>query len=169
MNCSRTKQHSNQHRHTRRIIVRLFYVLPSVPWCCWLGSTKDPDVTWWNGRGCPLVMHYWVDLQSVHGFHCYDSTHVCKLIALYSANAYSAEHEMSTSACTCSMPGYFHTDTTILTSLLTANNFLWCFDTVGWVTRRGSGLKKTCATFRKAFLPEQMEEENPRVHLGNGS
>ena len=26
-----------------------------------------------NGRGCPLVVHYWADLQSVHGFHCYDN------------------------------------------------------------------------------------------------
>ena len=33
----------------------------------------DPDVTWWNGRGCPVVVHYWVDLQSAHGFRCYDS------------------------------------------------------------------------------------------------
>ena len=24
-----------------------------------------------NGRGCPLVVHYWADLQSVHGFRCY--------------------------------------------------------------------------------------------------
>ena len=24
----------------------------------------DPDVTWGRGRGCPLVMHYWADLQS---------------------------------------------------------------------------------------------------------
>jgi len=23
--------------------------------------------------GCPLVVHYWADLQSVHGFHCYDN------------------------------------------------------------------------------------------------
>jgi len=23
--------------------------------------------------GCPLVVHYWADLQSVHGFRCYDS------------------------------------------------------------------------------------------------
>jgi len=22
-------------------------------------------------RGCPLVVHYWADLQSVHGLHCY--------------------------------------------------------------------------------------------------
>ena len=26
----------------------------------------DPDVTWGSGRGCPLVVHYWADLQSVH-------------------------------------------------------------------------------------------------------
>jgi len=31
----------------------------------------DPDVTWESGRGCPLVVHYWADLQSVHGLHCY--------------------------------------------------------------------------------------------------
>jgi len=34
----------------------------------------DPDVTWGSGRGCPLVVHYWVDLQSVHGLHCYGNT-----------------------------------------------------------------------------------------------
>jgi len=33
----------------------------------------DPDVTWGNGRGCPLVVHYWADLQSVHGFRRCDS------------------------------------------------------------------------------------------------
>jgi len=32
-----------------------------------------PDVTWRNGRGCPLVVHYWADLQLLHGFHCYDN------------------------------------------------------------------------------------------------
>ena len=31
----------------------------------------DPDVTWGNGRGCPLVVHYWADLQSVNGLRCY--------------------------------------------------------------------------------------------------
>jgi len=34
----------------------------------------DPDVTWRNGRGCPLVVHYLADLQSVDGFRCYDNT-----------------------------------------------------------------------------------------------
>jgi len=58
----------------------------------------DPDVTWRNGRRCPIVVHCWADLQSVHGFRCYDNIRVCKLIALYTANAYSAEREMSASA-----------------------------------------------------------------------
>ena len=33
----------------------------------------DPDVTCGNGRGCPLVVHYWTVLvmQSVHGLRCY--------------------------------------------------------------------------------------------------
>jgi len=31
----------------------------------------DPDVTWDSGRGCPLVVHYWADMQSVHGMRCY--------------------------------------------------------------------------------------------------
>ena len=26
-----------------------------------------------TGRGCPLVVDYWADLQSVHGFRCYDN------------------------------------------------------------------------------------------------
>jgi len=33
-----------------------------------------PDISWGNDRGCPLVVHYWADLQSVHGFRCYDNT-----------------------------------------------------------------------------------------------
>ena len=36
------------------------------PHCC-----TDPDVTWGRGRGCPLVVHYWADLQSRHGLGCY--------------------------------------------------------------------------------------------------
>jgi len=34
----------------------------------------DPDVTWGSGRGCPLVVHCWADLQSVHGLRCYGNT-----------------------------------------------------------------------------------------------
>jgi len=56
----------------------------------------------------PLVVHYCADLQSVHGFCCCDNIHVCKLIALYTANAYSGEREMSASARTRSMSGYYY-------------------------------------------------------------
>ena len=31
----------------------------------------DPDVTWGSGRGCPLIVHYLADLQSVHWLRCY--------------------------------------------------------------------------------------------------
>jgi len=31
----------------------------------------DPDVTWGSGRRCALVVHYWADLQLVHGMRCY--------------------------------------------------------------------------------------------------
>jgi len=34
----------------------------------------DRDVTWGSGRGCPLAVHYWADLQSVQGLHCYGNT-----------------------------------------------------------------------------------------------
>jgi len=30
-----------------------------------------PDVNWGSGMGCPLVVHYWADLQSVHELRCY--------------------------------------------------------------------------------------------------
>ena len=45
----------------------------SVHGCMRLHYCTDPDVTWGSGRGCgcPLVGHYWADLQSVHGLHCY--------------------------------------------------------------------------------------------------
>ena len=32
---------------------------------------RDPDVTWGSGRGCPLVVRYWADLQSGHELRCY--------------------------------------------------------------------------------------------------
>jgi len=31
----------------------------------------DPDVIWGSGRGCPLVVHCWADLQAVHGLRRY--------------------------------------------------------------------------------------------------
>jgi len=61
--------------------------------CVWrsvLYYCTDPEVTWGNGRGCPLVVHCWADLQSVHRFRCYDN---------------STEREMSASACIRYVPG----------------------------------------------------------------
>ena len=51
----------------------------------------DPNVTYGNGRGCPLVVHYLADLQAVHGFHCCDNI---------------APIAVSVSAATRSMPGF---------------------------------------------------------------
>jgi len=34
-----------------------------------------PAVTLEDGSGCSPVVHYWADLQSVHGYCCYDSMH----------------------------------------------------------------------------------------------
>ena len=63
--------------HGRLCVCVCVCVCLSVPHYC-----TDPDVTWGNGRECPLVVHNWVDLQSIHGFCCYDNIRVCKLIAL---------------------------------------------------------------------------------------
>jgi len=46
------------------ICVSVCLSLIAFPYYC-----TDLDVTW----GMVLVVHYWVDLQSVHGFHYYDN------------------------------------------------------------------------------------------------
>jgi len=59
-----------------------------------------------HGPGCnlgewqevPSSCALLADLQSVHGFRCDDNIHVCQLKALYTANAYSVEREVSASA-----------------------------------------------------------------------
>jgi len=33
----------------------------------------EPGCNLGSGRECPLVVHYWADLQSVHEFRCYDN------------------------------------------------------------------------------------------------
>ena len=50
----------------------------------------------WSGMpsSCALLGGFAI---LVHGFSCYDSTLVRKLIALYTANAYKAEREISAS------------------------------------------------------------------------
>jgi len=85
----------------------------------------DPDVTWGNGRRCPIVVHCWADLQSVHGFRCYDNIRVCKLITLYTANAYSAEREMSASACTRSMASLVYLCASVLKRRSCLSSLRW--------------------------------------------
>ena len=41
----------------------------------------DPDVTLRNGRGFPIVVHYWANLQLMHRFCCCGNIDVC--IQLY--------------------------------------------------------------------------------------
>jgi len=33
----------------------------------------NTDVTWGHGRGCPLIVHCWADLQSGHWLYRYDN------------------------------------------------------------------------------------------------
>jgi len=54
------------HALLRCVSVRL--TLAAFPHYC-----TDSDVTWRNGRSCPLVVQCSADLQSVHGFRCYDN------------------------------------------------------------------------------------------------
>jgi len=119
LNCQWCEQRCNKLQHIAAPKLVTFHVRHSRSkmcishsgLCVWLSLAAfpyyctDPDVTWGNGTGCPLIVQYWADLQSVHGFCCYDNVHVFELIALFTANECSAKREMSASACTRSMPG----------------------------------------------------------------
>jgi len=48
----------------------------------------DLDVTWGSGRGYPLVVHYWVDLQSVHGLRCYGNITRTRNVSEYMLSLY---------------------------------------------------------------------------------
>jgi len=54
----------------------------------------DPDVTWGSGRRCPLVVHYWADLQSVHRLRCYVTLWKC--VAEPSVNPSGSPHACRT-------------------------------------------------------------------------
>ena len=43
-----------------------------------------PDVTWESGRGFPLVVHYWADLQLVHRLRCYGNITRTRNVSEYS-------------------------------------------------------------------------------------
>jgi len=50
----------------------------------------DPDITWGHGRGCPLFVHYWADLQSGHGLRC------CGNITRTLVTSLRPSHDMTT-------------------------------------------------------------------------
>jgi len=53
------------------IVVTRVCVSVSLSATACLHYCTDPGVTWGTGRGCPLVVKYWADLQSVHGLRRY--------------------------------------------------------------------------------------------------
>ena len=64
-----------------------------------------PDVTRGNGSGCPLVVHYWADLQSVHGLRSYDNI-APRVLAIGAHDSIAANAKFQqVHACTRSMPG----------------------------------------------------------------
>ena len=41
--------------------------------CCIESVLVVLHITWGNGKGCPVVVYYLTDLQSLHGFRCNDN------------------------------------------------------------------------------------------------
>ena len=78
------------------VCVSVCLTLAAFPHYC-----TDPDVTYRNGRGDPLVVHYWADLQSVHGFRCYDNIFRTRNVSecLYSLYVWFAVVKSRTVSC----------------------------------------------------------------------
>jgi len=111
----------------------------------------DPDVTCGNGRGYPLVVHCWADLQLVHRFRCYDNIARMRNFTecLYSLCAWflvcgvecqnvwfvGAWSVRCSAATECIRDGRISTVTQV------AEVCLQCFvDTVGWASAGASSL-----------------------------
>ena len=58
---------------TKCILVTVVCVCVCLSFTAFPHYCTDPDVTPGNGRKCPLVVHYWVDLQFVHRYRCFDN------------------------------------------------------------------------------------------------
>jgi len=54
-----------------RICLCVSVCLCDCPWPYTPTLLHGPGRNLGRGRGCPLVVHYWADLQSVHGLRCY--------------------------------------------------------------------------------------------------
>jgi len=63
----RRKMYTHRHTHTHTHVCVCVYVCPSLQ----SDTRRRCNLEEWYG--CPVVLHYWADLQSVHGFHCCDN------------------------------------------------------------------------------------------------
>jgi len=63
----------------------------------------DLDAPWGDGRGCPLVVHCWEDLQSLHGLRCYGNIARTRNVSecLYSFYAWLSLSLLFTTQCRC--------------------------------------------------------------------
>ena len=53
------------------ILVALVRVCVCLSLAAFVHYCTDPDLTLGELQGSPLVVHYWAELQSLHGFRCY--------------------------------------------------------------------------------------------------
>ena len=70
-------------------------------------TTTRTRINFGHHTGCPPVVHYGADLQSMHGFRCYGNIHVCNL-SLLTSNMYTAKGETSATAGSRSMTSSFY-------------------------------------------------------------
>ena len=60
-----------RHSHAKCIVTTSICESVCLCFATFLFYCTDLDVTLGNSMGCPLVVHYLVDLQLVHRFRCY--------------------------------------------------------------------------------------------------
>ena len=130
-----------------RLCVCVCLSLTACPHYC-----MDLDVTWRNGRGFPLVVHYWADLQSVHVFCCYDNIARTRNVSKSLFSLYLVILVIVIVLNRLIIDAYdLHQLDTIQNTVdsLTAKfciqwpcsmDCLQCSDTVGWASGRASGL-----------------------------
>ena len=71
--CTRPSYISRESYTTRNVLWSPTSVCVSVR-SCTPTLLHEPGCNLRSGRGCPLVVHYWTDLQSVRGLRCYVNT-----------------------------------------------------------------------------------------------
>ena len=69
---------------------------------------RTTDETWGSGRGCPLVVHYWADLQSVHALRCYGNITRTRNVSEYTRSMPSSVLQHKGSAVILSPSAFVH-------------------------------------------------------------